>query len=63
MALVFILGVPLMPISIMVIMRIAKRILKDYWNQYANLGDRFLENIQGLIVLKIFTQDGKNMNK
>ena len=52
-----------MPISIMVIMRIAKRILKDYWNQYANLGDRFLENIQGLIVLKIFTQDGKNMNK
>jgi len=56
-AIVFLLCVPLIPISIITIMKIAKRILKDYWNNYANLGDTFLENLQGLTTLKVYQQD------
>lgn len=65
-AIVFLVCVPLIPVSIIAIMKIAKRILKDYWNNYANLGDTFLENLQGLTTLKIFDRDeDKNdeMNK
>lgn len=40
-ALVFMLCVPLIPMSIIAIMKVAKRILKEYWNNYANLGDTF----------------------
>ena len=58
-ALVFMLCVPLIPMSIIVIMRIAKRILKEYWNNYANLGATFLENLQGLVTLKAYQQDDK----
>lgn len=56
-ALVFILCVPLIPISIILIMKIAKRILKEYWNSYSNLGETFLENLQGLTTLKVFRMD------
>ena len=51
-ALVFILCVPLIPI-----MKIAKRILKDYWKSYSDLGGTFLENLQGLTTLKVFNID------
>lgn len=56
-ALVFILSVPLIPISIIAIMKIAKKILKDYWKSYSNLGGTFLENLQGLTTLKVFNID------
>ena len=56
-ALVFMLGVPLIPLSIVAIMKVAKRILKVYWNNYANLGETFLENLQGLTTLKVYNQD------
>lgn len=58
-ALVFMLCVPLIPVSIIAIMRIAKKILKEYWHNYANLSDTFLENLQGLITLKAYSQDDK----
>lgn len=56
-ALVFILCVPIIPISIIAIMKIAKRILKDYWKSYSDLGGTFLENLQGLTTLKVFDID------
>lgn len=56
-ALVFIVCVPLIPLSIIAIMKIAKRILKAYWKNYSNLGGRFLENLQGLTALKVFNLD------
>ncbi|MGG7179339.1 ABC transporter ATP-binding protein/permease [Clostridium paraputrificum] len=56
-AIVFIVCVPLIPLSIIAIMRIAKKILKDYWKSYSNLGDTFLENLQGLTTLKVFNID------
>ena len=62
-ALVFILCVPLIPVSIIVIMKIAKRILKDYWKSYSDLGGSFLENLQGLTTLKVFDMDKERHEK
>ena len=62
-AIVFLVCVPLIPVSIIAIMKIAKRILKDYWNNYANLGDTFLENLQGLTTLKVFNIDEERHKK
>lgn len=56
-ALVFIVCLPLIPISIILIMKIAKKILKDYWGKYSDLGNTFLENLQGLTTLKVFDVD------
>lgn len=63
---ILILCVPLIPISIIVIVKIAKKILKKYWGSYSDLGDVFLENLQGLTTLKIYQADeikNKEMNK
>ena len=62
-ALVFILCVPLIPVSIIAIMKIAKRILKDYWRSYSDLGGTFLENLQGLTTLKVFDIDEERHEK
>ena len=62
-ALVFMLSVPLIPISIIAIMKIAKRILKDYWKSYSDLGGTFLENLQGLTTLKVFDIDEERHEK
>ncbi|GAB6168656.1 ABC transporter ATP-binding protein/permease [Clostridium carnis] len=62
-AIVFILCVPLIPLSIIAIMKIAKRILKNYWQTYSNLGDTFLDNLQGLTTLKVFNIDEQRHNK
>ncbi|OOB76123.1 cysteine ABC transporter ATP-binding protein [Clostridium haemolyticum] len=56
-AIVLLVCVPLIPISIVAIMKIAKNILADYWGVYVNLGDTFLENLQGLTTLKIYSRD------
>lgn len=57
---------PLIPISIMAAQKIAKRVTKDYFGHYSNLGGVFLENIQGLTILKIYQADEarhKKMNE
>lgn len=41
----------------MVVMKIAKKLLSKYWIVYIDLGDSFLENLQGLTTLKIFDID------
>lgn len=56
-ALVLLVGVPLIPIAIACVQTWAKKLLGDYWTQYADLGDRFLENLQGLTTLKIYQVD------
>lgn len=56
-AIVLLVCVPLIPISIMAFMSIAKKIMGKYWGVYANLGASFLENIQGLTTLKIYQAD------
>ena len=49
--------VPLIPISIMVVMRNAKKVAAEYWDSYVDLGGSFLEAIQGLTTLKIYQAD------
>ena len=56
-AIVLLVCVPLIPVVIMAVQKVAKRILGTYWDQYANLGDSFLENLQGLTTLKIYQSD------
>ena len=65
-AVIFIVCVPIIPLSIVLIQKFAKRLLSKYWNSYTNLGDTFLENIQGLTTLKIYGCDEQKhieMNK
>lgn len=56
-ALVLMICVPLIPLSIVAVQKIAKRLLNKYWGVYVTLGDTFLENIQGLTTLKIYGAD------
>ena len=56
-AVVLLCCVPLIPISLMAVMKIAKRIMGDYWHSYTDLGALFLESIQGLTTLKVFGAD------
>ena len=55
--------VPIIPVSIIIVMRIGKKILGKYWNNYTNLGESFLENLQGLTTLKIFDLDENKHNQ
>ena len=65
-AAVLLICVPLIPGAIMMVQKIAKKLLSKYWGQYTELGSTFLENLQGMTTLKIYQADGyKNdeMNK
>jgi len=55
--------VPLIPISIVVVQKIAKKLLNRYWSIYTGLGDYFLENLQGLTTLKIYQADQKKADE
>lgn len=57
-AVILLIGIPLIPITIMLVMKIAKKILHRYWGKYTNLGTSFYENLQGFRVLKAFNFDG-----
>lgn len=56
-SIVLLICVPLIPISIAAVQKIAKKLLNRYWNVYTGLGDSFLENLQGLTTLKIYQAD------
>ena len=56
-ALVLLVCVPLIPVTIILVQRWAKKLLSKYWGQYTALGDTFLENLQGLTTTKIYQAD------
>ena len=56
---VLLICVPLIPLSIVAVQKIAKKLLNKYWSIYTGLGDSFLENLQGLTTLKIYRADEK----
>ena len=60
---VLLICVPLIPVSIVVVQKIAKKLLNKYWGIYTALGDSFLENLQGLTTLKIYQADEKKAEK
>lgn len=62
-ALVLLICVPLIPVSIIAVQKFAKKLLNKYWGIYTNLGDSFLENLQGLTTLKIYKADEKKSDK
>lgn len=54
---VLLICVPLIPGAIMMVQKIAKKLLSGYWDQYAKLGSTFLENLQGMTTLKTYKAD------
>ena len=56
-AIVLLICVPMIPVTIVLIQRWAKKLLAKYWGQYTALGDTFLENLQGLTTTKIYQAD------
>ncbi len=65
-AVILLICVPLIPVTIVIIQRWAKKLLSKYWGQYTALGDTFLENLQGLTTTKIYQADAfkhKEMNE
>lgn len=54
---VLLICVPLIPLSIVAVQKIAGKLFRKYWGYYSNLGDIFLENLQGLTTLKIYQAD------
>ena len=62
-AVVLLICVPLIPVSIALVQTWAKKLLSKYWGQYTALGDTFLENLQGLTTLKVYSADGYKHGK
>ena len=65
-AILLLVCVPMIPVTIILIQRWAKKLLRKYWGQYTALGDTFLENLQGLTTTKIYQADGfkhREMNR
>ncbi|WP_118805760.1 ABC transporter ATP-binding protein/permease [Haemophilus haemolyticus] len=56
-AIILLICVPLIPMSIIAVNKIAKKLLAKYWSIYVGLGSSFLDNLQGLITLKIYQDD------
>ena len=54
---VLLICVPLIPGAIMMVQKIAKKLLSKYWGQYTKLGSTFLENLQGMTTLKTYQAD------
>ncbi len=62
-AIVLLICVPLIPVSIVAVQKFAKKMLAKYWGSYTQLGDCFLENLQGLTTLKIYQADERYAKK
>ena len=56
-AAILLICVPLIPGAIMMVQKIAKKLLSKYWDQYTKLGSTFLENLQGMTTLKTYQAD------
>lgn len=56
-ATVLLVCVPLIPGAIMMVQKVAKKLLSKYWGQYTQLGSTFLENLQGMTTLKTYQAD------
>ena len=50
-AVILLICVPLIPISIVAVQKFAKKMLAKYWGTYTQMGDSFLECLQGLTTL------------
>ena len=62
-SLVLIICVPLIPTSIMMVSRYAKKIFSSYWDQYLEMGHSFVDLVSGMKELILFSQDEVAQNK
>lgn len=62
-ATVLLVCVPLIPLSIIAVQKFAKKMLAKYWGTYTEMGDSFLECLQGLTTLKIYNADERYAKK
>lgn len=58
-AILYLACVPLIPVSIIVVSKWAKKIFATYWNEYLSLGGAYLDSIKGMKELLIFNYDKK----
>ncbi|HEP1784554.1 TPA: ABC transporter ATP-binding protein/permease [Streptococcus suis] len=56
-AVVFILALPLIPISIIAMQKRSKRIMNRYWGSYMDVGNLFLDDLKGLNTLYSYQAD------
>ena len=62
-AVVLLVCVPMIPVSIVAVSKYAKKIFAKYWGKYTSMGDGFLDSVQGLKELKIFSADERQHKK
>ncbi|MBC2576613.1 ABC transporter ATP-binding protein/permease [Peptostreptococcus canis] len=57
-AVVLLVLAPMIPLFLLLILKIVKGVQKKYWSKYADVGNLFLDSLQGLTTLKVFKADG-----
>ena len=57
--LIFILSLPLIPISVVLMQKRSRRIMNRYWASYMDVGNLFLDDLQGLNTLYSYQADAK----
>lgn len=65
-ALIFLISIPLIPLSIVLVSKYAKKIFNIYWDKYLKMGGSFLDTLKGLKELKLFKVEdikGKELDK
>ena len=62
-AVVLLCAVPVIPLSMMLITKWAKRSMSRFWEDYQGLSSIFLENLQGIVTLKLFNKSEKRMSE
>ncbi|MDC7126858.1 MAG: ATP-binding cassette domain-containing protein [Spirochaetales bacterium] len=62
-AIVLLAAVPVIPMSMMFISKWAARSMSGFWDDYQGLSSIFLENLQGIVTLKLFNKSEKRLEE
>ena len=55
--------IPLIPLAIIMVQKIAKKVVKSYWKSYTNMSNVFIDFLYGLMTLQVFNADEEYNNK
>ncbi|MBU5669449.1 ABC transporter ATP-binding protein/permease [Peptoniphilus sp. MSJ-1] len=55
--------VPVIPIAILMVQKLANKVVKSYWKSYTDLSDVFIDFLYGLTTLKVFNADKRQNEK
>ncbi len=62
-AVILLAAVPIIPASMVFISKWAKKSMGNFWKGYQNLSSVFLDNLQGMVTLKLFNKSGKRLEE